>query len=107
MWKKDDGPRKVNYVWVLAGVYLGYLGVKLIVEMVRGTAVVVIWKYFVAAIFLAIAIYLCLREWKIYRYGAKDDTYDPDELPDSYYNNIEDNFVNEYETEHNVENQSE
>lgn len=100
MWKNEKGPRKVNYVWVLAGVYLLYLGSKLVIEMLRGTAVLAIWKFFVAAVFLAIGVYLCLREWKIYRFGDKNDTYDPDEMPDSYYNNIEDNFAEEYEKEH-------
>ena len=99
MFEKQNGPRKVNYIWVLAGGYLLYLAGKLIIEMVKGIAVMKIWKLLIALLFVVIGGYLCIREWKIYRYGSKEDFELEDELPDSYYNNIEDNFAEKYEKE--------
>ena len=96
MWKNDKEPRKVNYVWVLAGIYLFYLAGKIVIEMIKGLATINIWKILIVILFIIIGAYLCIREWKIYRFGSKDDL-SCDELPESYYNNIEDNFAKEYE----------
>ena len=98
MQKNYNESRKLNYVWVLAGVYLLYLGGKLGYDLITGAAELQIWKFFIAAIFLAIGAFLCLREWKLYKTG-KTGAKQNDELPDSYYNNIEDNFEEEYEKE--------
>ncbi len=102
MWKNDDEPRKMSYVWVLAGVYLIYLGGKLIFEMIQGIAEALIWKYAIAIVFIVLGIFLALREWKLYKKG-KTSSGATEELPESYYNNIEDSFAEEYEKENKSE----
>lgn len=71
--KKDKGPRMVNYAWVLAGIYLMYLAGELIISAVKGTATNFVINILAAVLFLAAGVYLCLREWNIYRYGAPED----------------------------------
>ena len=104
MWKKQSGPRRVNYIWVLAGVYLAYLGGKIIIEMAKGYATSLWWKYLIAVLFIIIGGLLGLREWKIYRHGSKDDALYTNDVPEDFYENIDDNFENEFENELENEN---
>ena len=99
MFEKQNGPRKVNYIWVLAGGYLMYLGGKIIIESVKGVAVAATWKYIIAVVFIIIGGLLALREWKIYRHGSKDDYLYENDVPESFYDNIEDDFAEKYEKE--------
>ncbi len=77
--KKQDGKQtgRANYVWTLAGVYLIYLGGKLLLGVVNGEAEgIPLWVAISAGIlFLAVGGWLLLREWRAYRYAAehKDD----------------------------------
>ena len=96
---KEKGPRRVNYVWVLAGGYLGYLGIKILVEMIKGTAVTAVWKYLVSIIFIIIGVYLLIREWLLYRHGSKDEELYRDDVPEDFYDNISDDFEKELEAE--------
>ena len=76
MWKKknkENGPRQVNYLWVLAGGYLIYLGVELIYGVIKGESTLGFWGILAAAAFFVVGGAVCLREWKIYRYGTKEE----------------------------------
>ena len=73
-WKKEEkGPRQVNYLWVLAGGYLIYLGGELIYGVIKGESTLGLWGLLVAAAFFAVGGAVCLREWRIYRYGTKEE----------------------------------
>ena len=90
-WKKkenENGPRQVNYLWVLAGGYLVYLGAELLYGVFKGESTLGFWGILAAAAFFVVGGWVCLREWRIYRYGAKEDQQpaaeeEPDELPES------------------------
>ena len=83
MWKKkENGPRQVNYLWVLAGGYLVYLGGELIYGVIKGESTLKFFGILAAVVFILVGGWLCLREWKIYRYGAKEDQQQQDELPE-------------------------
>ena len=86
MWKwkekKEKGPRQVNYLWVLAGAYLVYLGGELIYGVIKGESTLEFFGILAAVVFILVGGWLCLREWKIYRYGAKEDQQQTEELPE-------------------------
>ena len=71
--KQEKGPRQVNYFWVLAGGYLVYLGGTLIVDLIKGDATHVAVSILAAALFIGVGGAVCLREWRIYRYGSKEE----------------------------------
>lgn len=77
MWKgnekKEKGPRQVNYLWVLAGGYLVYLGGELIYDVIKGESTLEFFGILAAVVFILVGGWLCLREWKIYRYGTKEE----------------------------------
>ena len=77
MWKgnekKEKGPRQVNYLWVLAGGYLVYLGGELIYGVIKGESTLKFFGILAAVVFILVGGWLCLREWKIYRYGTKEE----------------------------------
>ena len=77
MWKgnekKEKGPRQVNYLWVLAGGYLVYLGGELIYDVIKGESTLEFFGILAAVVFILVGGWLCLREWKIYRYGSKKE----------------------------------
>ena len=77
MWKgnekKEKGPRQVNYLWVLAGGYLVYLGGELIYGVIKGESTLEFFGILAAVVFILVGGWLCLREWKIYRYGTKEE----------------------------------
>ena len=92
-WKKEEkGPRQGNYLWVLAGGYLMYLGGELIYGVIKGESTLGFWGILAAIAFFVVGGWVCLREWKIYRYGTKEEQQaaiesttteqpdDPDEL---------------------------
>lgn len=68
---------RVNYIWVLAGGYLLYLGGKLLYGLYRdgGEGLSPVVAIAAAAVFAAVGIALLAREWKAYRYALahKDD----------------------------------
>ena len=73
-WKKEEkGPRQVNYLWVLAGGYLMYLGGELIYGVIKGESTLGFWGILAAVAFFLVGGAVCLREWKIYRYGTKEE----------------------------------
>ena len=75
--QKQKQTGQVNYVWILAGGYLMYLGGKLLYGLYRdgvgGAPLPVV--ILAAALFFAVGIWLLRREWKAYQFGAahKDD----------------------------------
>ena len=71
--KKEKSPRTVNYLWVLAGGYLVYLGADLIYEVITGVASHQVISILAAIAFLLVGGAVCLREWRIYRYGTKEE----------------------------------
>ena len=71
--KKDRGPRQTNYLWVLAGGYLIYLGGDLIYSVIKGTTTVAALSIIAAVVFIGVGGWVCLREWRIYRYGSKEE----------------------------------
>ena len=76
MWKKKEkekGPRQVNYLWVLAGAYLIYLGGELIYGVIKGESTLGLLGLLPAVAFIAVGGWVCLREWRIYRYGTKEE----------------------------------
>ena len=74
-WKKQEekGPRQVNYLWVLAGGYLVYLGGELIYGVIKGESTLDFLGILAAVAFFVVGGWVCLREWKIYRYGSKEE----------------------------------
>ena len=75
MWKKDKekGPRTTNYLWVLAGMYLIYMGADLIYSVIKGTTTIAALSIAAAVLFIGVGGAVCLREWRIYRYGSKEE----------------------------------
>lgn len=70
---QEKSPRQVNYFWVLAGGYLVYLGGTLIVDLIKGDATHVAVSILAAAAFIGVGGAVCLREWRIYRFGSKEE----------------------------------
>lgn len=90
-WKKEEkekGPRQVNYLWVLAGGYLMYLGGELIYGVIKGESTLGFWGILAAIAFFVVGGWVCLREWRIYRYGAKEDP-PSEELPEESGDRLE------------------
>ena len=93
-WKKEEkekGPRQVNYLWVLAGGYLVYLGIELIYGVIKGESTLGFLGILAAVAFFVVGGWVCLREWKLYRYGSKEEQLaaqaaeqaeEPEEEPD-------------------------
>lgn len=81
---------KVNYVWVLAGGYLVYLGAQLLFGIPKSETPVVV-DLIAGLAFVVIGGLLLLREWKSYKYGLdhiddpetwSDDDGEEDALPE-------------------------
>lgn len=70
---KERVPRQVNYLWVLAGGYLMYLGAKLIYDVIRGSSTIVALNVVAGVIFIGVGAAVCLREWRIYRFGSEEE----------------------------------
>ncbi len=81
--EKKNG--KVNYVWVLAGGYLAYLGAQLLFGVGKSETPMV--GLIGGLVFVIIGGLLMLREWKAYKYGLDhiDDpeTWSDEELPEA------------------------
>jgi len=81
--EKKNG--KVNYVWVLAGGYLAYLGAQLLFGVGKSETPMV--GLIGGLVFVIIGGALMLREWKAYKYGLDhiDDpeTWSDEELPEA------------------------
>ena len=73
---------KVNYVWVLAGGYLAYLGAQLLFGVGKSETPMV--GLIGGLVFVIVGGLLMLREWKAYKYGLEhiDDpeTWSDEEL---------------------------
>lgn len=76
---------KVNYVWVLAGGYLVYLGAQLLFGVGKSETPMV--GLIGGLVFVIIGGLLMLREWKAYKYGLDHiddpDTWSDEELPEA------------------------
>ena len=76
---------KVNYVWVLAGGYLAYLGAQLLFGVGKSETPMV--GLIGGLVFVIVGGALMLREWKSYKYGLDhiDDpeTWSDEELPEA------------------------
>ena len=70
---------KVNYVWVLAGGYLAYLGAQLLFGVGKSETPMV--GLIGGLVFVIVGGLLMLREWKAYKYGL-DHIDDPDTWSD-------------------------
>lgn len=70
------GHRSFNYIWVLAGGYLVYLGVSLLLQVFRGAASGGALSLAAGVGFTAAGGALLLREWRLYRGGAAKDARD-------------------------------
>ena len=70
---------KVNYVWVLAGGYLAYLGAQLLFGVGKSETPMV--GLIGGLVFVIVGGLLMLREWKSYKYGL-DHIDDPDTWSD-------------------------
>lgn len=88
-----NGPRKkqtgkVNYIWVLAGGYLLYLALQLLLGVFTGRSDTPAIGIAGGVVFIAAGGALICREWKAYKFGRDhiDDpttwSDDPDELPE-------------------------
>lgn len=73
MFKKDSGPRDVNFLWVAAGGYLVYLSYKLVMAQLRGEGTNIFLTILFVTIFTTVGILVMLREWKLYRHGPQSD----------------------------------
>lgn len=67
--KKQSG--KVNYIWVLAGVYLIYLAYKLFRGAMAGEAPVPAIGIAAGVLFVIVGAFLLHHEWKAYKYGME------------------------------------
>ena len=76
---------KVNYVWVLAGGYLAYLGAQLLFGVGKSETPMV--GLIGGLVFVIVGGLLMLREWKAYKYGLDHiddpDTWSDEELPEA------------------------
>lgn len=73
------GHRSFNYIWVLAGGYLVYLGVSLLLQVFRGAASAGGVSLAAGVGFTAVGGALLLREWRLYRGKEKDAHDEPEE----------------------------
>lgn len=73
--QEQEQTGRVNYIWVLAGGYLIYLGGKLLLALWRDHAEPAAIFLVAALAFFAVGGWLIRREWKAYQYAAahKDD----------------------------------
>ena len=76
--EKQTGPKqtgRVNFIWILAGIYLLYTAYELLSRRLKGQADNWLVNVGGGLLFLAAACFLFLREWKAYQYGKahKDD----------------------------------
>ena len=60
---------RVNYIWVMAGMYLLYLAYKLFVGLWKGDADRPWVNVLGGLVFAVAAVLLMLREWRAYQYG--------------------------------------
>ena len=74
MEKKNNGRREVNYLWLVAGAYLLYLGGDIILKTLRGEDGGGILSTLAAIVFLLAGIWLCLRELQAYRRGRQTES---------------------------------
>ena len=76
---------KVNYVWVLAGGYLAYLGAQLLFGVGKSETPMV--GLIGGVVFVIVGGLLMLREWKAYKYGLEHiddpDSWSDEELPEA------------------------
>ena len=76
---------KVNYVRVLAGGYLAYLGAQLLFDVGKSETPMV--GLIGGLVFVIVGGLLMLREWKAYKYGLDHiddpDTWSNEELPEA------------------------
>lgn len=73
--QEQEQTGRVNYIWVLAGGYLIYLGGKLLLALWQDHAEPAALFLAAALVFFAVGGWLIRREWKAYKYAAahKDD----------------------------------
>lgn len=78
---QKDRRGRVNYIWVLAGGYLIYLGYQVFRMFWKGTAGMPALTVPAAAVFIVVGALLLRREWISYKYG-KAHIDDPDTWAD-------------------------
>lgn len=61
----------VKYLWAVAGLYLGYLGIQQFVLLFRGEASIPLLNGAAGLLFLAVGGAVLLREWRSYRKGGR------------------------------------
>ena len=83
--KPEKKSGKVNYVWVLAGGYLAYLGAQLLFGVGKSETPMV--GLIGGLVFVIVGGLLMLREWKAYKYGLEHindpETWSDEELPEA------------------------
>ena len=82
--EQKKGPRKVNYVWVLAGGYLIYLGGKLLWECYKNVNANPVICVIAGIIFMVVGGLVIRREWFVYRNSIQNpetDEEEAEELP--------------------------
>lgn len=60
---------RVNYIWVMAAMYLLYVSYQLFSRIWKGEAESLPLNIAGGVVFLASAVLLILREWRAYQYG--------------------------------------
>ena len=75
---------RVNYIWVLAAMYLLYVAYQLLSRVWKGEAENLPLNIVGGLVFLAAAALLVLREWRAYQYG-KAHIDDPETWSDEPY----------------------
>lgn len=72
---------RVNYIWVLAAMYLLYVAYQLFTNLIRGVAERPWVNVAGGLVFAAAAALMLLREWRAYQYG-KEHIDDPETWSD-------------------------
>ncbi|MBQ7778703.1 MAG: hypothetical protein IJ396_07315 [Oscillibacter sp.] len=90
---------KVNYVWVLAGGYLAYLGAQLLFGVPKSETPMV--GLIGGLVFVVIGGLLMLREWKAYKYGLEHindpETWSDEDAEDEALSEAEESLLPEPE----------
>ena len=72
---------RVNYIWVVAAMYLLYLTYQLLNGLRRGDAENPLLNIGGSVVFVVAAVLMLLREWRAYQYG-KEHIDDPETWSD-------------------------
>lgn len=80
--KRGNGPREINYLWLLVGGYFVYLGYDIIKDTLKGVGGGGIWITLAAIVFFAEGVWLCLRELQAWRRSKREKDQNAIESPD-------------------------